>query len=42
MGLFSKFEQHHKKDPMQRVLESLHGCLETKDEIKDGKIFCPE
>lgn len=42
MGLFSKFEQHHKKDPMQRVLESLHGCLETKDEIRDGKIFCPE
>ena len=42
MGLFSKFEQHHKKDPMQRVLESLHGCFETKDEIKDGKIFCPE
>lgn len=42
MGLFSKFEQHHKKDPMQRVLESLHKCLETKDEIKDGKIFCPE
>ena len=42
MGLFSKFEQHHKKDPMQRVLESLHGCLETKDEINDGKIFCPE
>lgn len=42
MGLFSKFEQHHKKDPMQHVLESLHGCLETKDEIKDGKIFCPE
>lgn len=42
MGLFSKFEQHHKKDPMQRVLESLHGCLETKDEIKDGKIFCSE
>lgn len=42
MGLFSKFEQHHKKDPMQRVLESMHGCLETKDEIRDGKIFCPE
>lgn len=42
MSLFSKFEKHHKKDPMQRVLESLHGCLETKDEIKDGKIVCPE
>ncbi|MBD5129524.1 MAG: hypothetical protein HDT43_06325 [Ruminococcaceae bacterium] len=42
MGLFSGFEQHHKKDPVQRVLESLHGCLETKDEIRDGKIFCPE
>ena len=42
MGLFSTFEEHHKKDPMQRVLESLHGCLETKDEIKDGKIVCPE
>lgn len=42
MGLFSKFEQHHKKDPMQHILESLHKCLETKDEIKDGKIFCPE
>lgn len=42
MGLLSKFEQHHKKEPMQRVLESLHGCLETKDEIKDGKIVCPE
>lgn len=42
MGSFSKFEQHHKKDPMQRVLEGLHGCLETKDEIKDGKIVCPE
>lgn len=42
MGLFSKFEQHHKKDPIQRVLESLHGCLETKDEIKNSKIFCPE
>lgn len=42
MGLFSKFEEHHKKDPTKRVLESLHGCLETKDEIKDGKIFCPE
>lgn len=42
MGSFSKFEQHHKKDPMQRVLEGLHGCLETKDEIKDGKIVCLE
>jgi len=42
MGLFSKFEQHHKKDPMKRVLESLHGCLETKDEIRGETIFCPE
>ncbi len=42
MGLFGKFEKHHKKDPMQRVLEGLHGCIETKDEIRDEMIFCPE
>ncbi len=42
MGLFGKFEKHHKKDPMHRVLEGLHGCIETKDEIRDGMIFCPE
>lgn len=42
MGLFSKFESHHKKDPMQRVLESLHKCLETKDEIRGETVFCPE
>ena len=42
MGLFSKFESHHKKDPMQKVLESLHKCLETKDEIRGETVFCPE
>lgn len=42
MGLFSKFEHHHKNDPMKRILEGLHGCLETKDEIRGETIFCPE
>lgn len=42
MKPFGKYEKHHKKEPMKRILDSIAECLTVKCGIEDNAVVIPK